>query len=65
MAIPVADEDETVGIMIRPTKGLLRWYQGRSADLLRKGISITANKLMVQDLEEGRKKTRKNGGGTK
>ena len=46
------DSDETVQMMIRPTKGLAAWYAERAArELLEKGRKITPNKLMVEDLE--------------
>ena len=46
------DSAETQSLMIRPTVKLLRWYQKRAAEMqLHDNVTITPNKLIVQDLE--------------
>lgn len=57
---------ETVNLMIRPSLELLRWYQNRAAELqLKSGVTITHNKLMVQDMEELKAKDDKAKGAAK
>ncbi|HEX7645834.1 MAG TPA: hypothetical protein VF450_00330 [Noviherbaspirillum sp.] len=57
------EREETKSLMIRPSVSLLRWYETRAAELqLKQGIKITANKLMVHDLETIKAKAQKGKG---
>lgn len=43
--------EDTVGVMIRPPKKVVAFYQKRAGELTSKGQPTTHNRLMVADLE--------------